>query len=177
MEEENKTENPELEKTEELEKALAEEKAKVEANLAGWQRSQADFVNYKRFAEQEKADIIKNANAGLLANILPILDDLERAISSLPAEEAHQKWAEGFKLIERKFKDILKRQRITQIQVLGMEFDPYTMEALTTAPGKKDMVIMEVEKGYKIQDKVIRPARVIVGNGEEPPKEKKTEKG
>jgi molecular chaperone GrpE len=73
---------------EELKKTVAEEKAKAEANLIGWQRAQADYVNYKRFAEQDKADTCKFANAGLLSNILPILDDFERALGAVPEEAA-----------------------------------------------------------------------------------------
>lgn len=152
---------------EELKKALEEEKARAEANLAGWKRAQADFINYKRFAEQEKADMCKYANVGLLEAILPVIDDFERALASVPPGEAHEKWLEGMELVYRKFKDILQKQGVTQIPALGMEFDCYTMDAVTTVKGKKNMVVLELEKGYKLQDRVIRPARVAVGNGEE----------
>lgn len=168
---ENKMENGSKNEIEELQKALAEEKSRSEANLAGWQRTQADFVNFKRFVEQDKAETCKYANAGLLTVILPILDDFERALASIPEEASSQVWMEGFNLIHRKFKDALVKQGVTQIQALGMEFDPHFMDALGSAKGKKDIVIQEVERGYKIQDKVIRPARVIVGNGEEEIKE------
>jgi molecular chaperone GrpE len=156
---------------EELKKALAEEKNCSEANLSGWQRAQADFTNYKRFVEQDKAETCKYANAGLLAAILPVLDDYERALASIPEEAAGQKWIEGFYLIQRKFKDTLLKQGVTQIQALGMEFDPHIMDALGCVKGKKDIVVQEVERGYKLQDKIIRPARVIVGSGEEDIKE------
>ncbi len=152
---------------EELKKTVAEEKAKVEANLIGWQRAQADFVNYKRFAEQEKTDIRKFANADLLSKILPILDDFERALGAVPEEESGSNWVEGLRMIDRKFRDILQKQGVAHITTLGMEFDPRTMDAVTMGKGKKDMVVAELEKGYKLQDRVIRPARVVVGNGEE----------
>lgn len=164
---ESKSEINEIDNIEELKKALAEEKAKSEANLAGWQRAQADFINYKRFAEQEKAETCKVANIGLLAAILPILDDFERAIASIPADRGKEKWAEGFNLIHRKFKDTLHKQGVVQIQALGMEFDPHIMDAMSAGKGKKDIVVLELERGYKLNDKVIRPAKVIVGNGEE----------
>jgi molecular chaperone GrpE len=80
---------------EELQKARAEEKSKSEANLAGWQRAQADFANYKRHAEQEKADTCKFANANLLCTILPVLDDFERALAAIPPEESSNKWVEA----------------------------------------------------------------------------------
>jgi molecular chaperone GrpE len=168
---ENKPENNMNKEVEELRKALVEEKSKSEANLAGWQRAQADFVNYKRFTEQDKAESSKFANAGLLAVILPIMDDFERALAAVPEEKSNEKWVEGFNLINRKFKDTLHKQGVTQIQALGMEFDPHIMEAMSCGKGPKDIVIQELERGYKLQDKIIRPARVIVGCGEEDIKE------
>jgi molecular chaperone GrpE len=168
---ENRPENNASTEMEDLKKALTEEKSKCEANLMGWQRAQADFVNYKRFAEQDKAETCKFANVGLLAAILPVMDDFERALAAVPEDKGSQKWLEGFALINRKFKDTLHKQGVTQIQALGMEFDPHTMEAMTTAKGRRDIVVQELERGYKLQDKVIRPARVIVGSGEEDNKE------
>jgi molecular chaperone GrpE len=152
---------------EELKKLLAEERAKAEANFTSWQRAQADFLNYKRVAEQEKSDMAKYANASLLANLLPVLDDIERAIAALPSEQTDQKWVVGFKLIARKFRDTLEKLGVTCIESLGQEFDCRTMEAVTCQPGKKDLVVMELEKGYKLGDRLIRPSRVVVGSGEE----------
>jgi molecular chaperone GrpE len=168
---ENAPENSCNQELEDMKKALAEEKNRSEANLAGWQRAQADFVNFKRFAEQEKAETSKFANAGLLASILPIVDDFERALAAIPEDKHTGKWAEGFTLINRKFKDTLHKQGVTPIQALGMEFDPRIMEAMSTGKGPKDIVIQELERGYKLLDKVIRPARVIVGSGESDNKE------
>ncbi len=156
---------------EELKKALAEQTAKAETNLVGWQRAQADFVNYKRFVEQDKVETCKYANAGLLAAILPVLDDLERALATMPDDANGRKWREGVSMIARKFKDTLHKQGVTPIQALGMEFDPHTMEAVSCCKGKKDIVFQELERGYKLQEKVIRPAKVIVGDGEEEIKE------
>ncbi len=160
---------------EELKKALAAAKTDAEANLAKYQRAQADFVNYKRFVEQDKIEFLKNANVNLLVNILPILDDFERALAAVPPEAAEQKWMEGFKLIDRKFRDTLEKQGVTPILTLGMEFDPRFMDAVTLCPGKRDMVIQELEKGYKLQDKVIRPAKVVCGSGETPKESNKEE--
>jgi molecular chaperone GrpE len=156
---------------ESLKKALAEEKAKAESNLAGWQRAQADFVNYKRFAEQEKVESAKYMAGNILLTVLPILDDLERAIVNIPREEAKKKWLEGFRLIEKKFHDLIAKQGLCAINALGQEFDCRTMDAITTLPGKKDIVIQEIEKGYILNEKVIRPAKVIVGSGESAVKE------
>jgi molecular chaperone GrpE len=158
-----------------LKKALEQEKARAEANLAGWQRAQADFVNYKRFAEQEKLETSKYMAANIIMNFLPILDDLERAMAALPHDEHKKKWMEGFRLIEKKFHDILEKQGLKSIKALGRDFDCRTMDAITCVPGKKDVVIQELEKGYTLNDKVIRPAKVMVGGGEEAVKEEKTD--
>jgi molecular chaperone GrpE len=157
--------SPEILENEELKKALTEEKSKCELNLSRWQRAQADFVNYKRYAEQEKSDTCKFANTNLLLNLLPVLDDFDRALDAIPDSE--HKWVEGLKLIDRKLRDTLQKMGVEPIQSLGEEFDPHVMEAVSCGKGKKDTVLMELEKGYKLYDKVIRPAKVIVGTGEE----------
>jgi molecular chaperone GrpE len=164
---ENQSESKEVENVEDLKKALAEEKTRCESNLIGWQRAQADFINYKRFVEQDKIETCKYANINLLATILPMIDDFDRAVASIPADQSNNKWVEGLKLIDRKLRDTLQKQGVTVILALGMEFDPHTMEALSSGKGQKDIVVQELEKGYMLNDKVIRPAKVIVGNGEE----------
>jgi molecular chaperone GrpE len=159
----------EIVENEELKKALAEEKSKCQLNLSRWQRAQADFVNYKRYAEQEKTETCKFANTNLLLNILPVLDDFDRALAAVPDSE--HKWVEGLKLIDRKLHDTLQKLGVETIKTLGEEFDPRFMEAISCDQGKKDIVLVEIEKGYKLYDKVIRPAKVIVGTGEEAIKE------
>jgi molecular chaperone GrpE len=161
------TETLETYNIEELKKALEEERTKCESNLAGWQRAQADFVNFKRFTEQDKLETCKFASTNLIMIILPVLDDFERALTAIPHSETKHKWFEGLKLIDQKFKDILLKQGVEPINSLGQEFDPKFMDAITCGKGRKDIVLMEVEKGYKQYDKVIRPAKVVVGNGEE----------
>jgi molecular chaperone GrpE len=157
----------EAEDIEVLKQALAEEKAKVEANLAGWQRAQADFINYKRRSEQEKEEISKFANAALMLNLLTILDDLERALVSIPPKVAGFTWVEGISLIERKLRASLEVQGLSQIKALGEPFDPNLHEAAMYAKGKEGIVIEELQTGYKLHDRVIRPTMVVVGNGEE----------
>ena len=157
----------EVEDVETLKKILAEEKAKAEANLAGWQRAQADFINYKRRSEQEKEEIGKFANSVLMLNLLPILDDLERAFASIPLQLAKLSWVDGIKLIERKLWASLEAQGLSQIKALGEPFDPKLHEAAMHAKGKEGIVIEELQKGYKLHDRVVRPTMVVVGNGEE----------
>jgi len=154
-----------------LKQALAEEKEKAEGYLANWQRAQADFINYKRRSEQEKEEIAKFANATLMLNLLPILDDLERAFTSIPPHLARLTWVDGIRLIERKLQASLEVQGLSPIKALGEPFDPKLHEAAMHGKGKEGIVIEELQKGYKFQDRVIRPAMVVVGNGEEEEKE------
>jgi len=161
----------EVEDIEALKQALAEEKAKAETNLAGWQRAQADFINYKRRIEQEKEEIGKFANSILVLDLLPSLDDLERALTSIPDDLANLSWVDGIRLIERKLRGILEAQGLSPIQALGEPFDPNLHEAAMQGKGKEGIVVEELQKGYKFHDRVIRPARVVVGNGEEERKE------
>ena len=156
----------EAEDIETLKQALAEEKAKTEANLANWQRSQADFINYKRRSEQEKEEIGKFANSILMLSLLPILDDLERAFESIPLHLAKLTWVDGIRLSERKLQASLEAQGLSPIKAMGEPFDPKLHEATMYRKGKEGIVIEELQKGYMLHDRVIRPAMVVVGNGE-----------
>ncbi len=150
-----------------LEQALAAEKKRAEEYLASWQRAQADFINFKRRNEQERLEFNKFANANLLLGLLPVLDDLERALAAIPPEFAGHDWVEGVRLVERKFRTSLEGQGVRPILALGMAFDPNFHEAVRGDKGLEGMVIQEVQKGYTLNDKLLRPARVVVGNGEE----------
>jgi len=152
-----------------LKQALAEEKAKAEANLSGWQRAQADFINYKRRTEQEKEEINQLAKATLILNLLPALDDLERAFAALPPRLAKASWVDGIRLIWRKLQTTLEAQGLSEIEAVGEPFDPHLHEAVRQDKGKEGVVVEEVQKGYKFRDKIIRPTKVVVGNGEEEP--------
>ena len=170
-EQNNEPEVTEIEDIETLKQALTEAKSKAEANLAGWQRAQADFVNYKKRSQQEREEIGKFANSMLMLNLLPVLDDLERAFISVPPRLAKLSWVDGIRLIERKLWASLEAQGLSQIKALGEPFDPNLHEAVRQDKGKEGMVIEEVQKGYILNDRVIRPTMVVVGNGEEEEKE------
>ena len=149
-----------------LKQALAEAREKAEANLAGWQRAQADFINYKRRSEKEREDAGNFADSTLILDLLPIIDDLERALAAIPPRQAKVGWVEGVKLIERKLKTTVETQGLSPIEALGEPFDPHFHEALMQGKGKEGIVIEEIQKGYKLRDRVIRPSRVVVGSGE-----------
>ena len=159
---------PEItEDVEAIKQALAEAKAKAEANLAGWQRAQADFINYKRRCEQERDEARKLANSALVLSLLPVLDDFERAFASIPTELAEHEWVNGIKLIERKLRSALEAHGLAEIKALGEPFDTDLHEAVMHVSGKENTVVQEMQKGYKLYDKVIRPSKVAVGNGQE----------
>ena len=162
----------EAEDLETLKQKLAEEKEKAESYLASWQRAQADFVNYKRRAEQEREEFGKFANSCLILNLLPVLDDLRRALDSVPAKRPPG-WADGIRLVERKFRATLAAQGLTPIKSLGEPFDPKFHEAIRQGNGEEGIVIEELQKGYTLHDRLLRPAMVVVGNGEEEEKEDK----
>jgi molecular chaperone GrpE len=162
--------NPEAEvapETSELEQAFAAEKKRADECLANWQRAQADFINFKRRNEQERLEFNKFANANLLLGLLPVLDDLERALAAIPPEFADQKWVEGVRLVERKFKSSLELQGVKPVLALGMAFDPNFHEAVRQDKGPEGAVLQEFQRGYTLNGKLLRPSKVVVGNGEE----------
>ncbi len=167
---ENMADQPEVAEVEDIEalkQALAEEKKKAEGYLANWQRAQADLINYKKRTEKDKEDIINFANSLLMTDLLPVLDDLEVALNSIIPESAERPWVDGIRLIERKYRASLESHGLSPIKVIGELFDPRFHEAIRQDSGKEGIVIDELQKGYTLHDRVIRPAKVVVGNGEE----------
>lgn len=164
---EEQPENNAAADTADIDKDLAEAKQKAEEYLSSWQRVQADFINYKRRTEQEKQELGKYANATLFCEILPVLDDLELALSHVPEEHEKSDWVEGVRLVERKFKNILEKQGVKPVCALGMDFDPALHEAMRQDKGPEGTVLSELQKGYTLHDRLLRPSRVIVGSGEE----------
>ena len=148
---------------------LAAAREAAETNLRNWQRAAADFANYKRRVEQERAETARIYNASLVINLLPVFDDLDRAVSNVDAHLAGLNWVQGIVAIHRKFLNLLQAMQVTEIDASGERFDPARHEALGQQPGAEGKVLAVVQKGYQIGEKVIRPAMVIVGNGEGPP--------
>ncbi len=157
-----------------LEEELEAEKLKAAEYLANWQRAQADFINYKRRTEEERAEFNSFANANLVLAILPVLDDLERALEAMPSRIAKSEWGEGIKLVERKFQTILQGMGVIPMISVGETFDPNIHEALRQDRGPEGIILEEFQKGYMMGAKVLRPAKVVVGNGEEEAKEEYT---
>lgn len=155
----------EEEDVESLKKALAEEQARAEGYLASWQRAQADFVNFKRRTEQERNETVMLANAALMLNLLPVLDDLERALDNVSEKLRKLTWVDGIVLIYRKLKATLEGNGLSEIKALGETFDPNFHEAALYDDGEEGKVIEELQKGYMLHDRVLRPAMVKVGKG------------
>lgn len=153
----------EAEDLESLKKALEEAKEKAEKYLANWQRAEADFINYKRRSEQERAEMAGSANANLIADLLPVLDDLERALENASDDFDGPTWVEGVRLIYRKLKAVLEDRGLLEIEAEGKEFDPNLHEAVMCVEGEEGKVCEEIQKGYKLGDRLLRPSRVKVG--------------
>jgi molecular chaperone GrpE len=142
-----------------------EENQRAEGYLALLKRERADFTNYRRRMEQERAVQVQAAMGDLLLSLLPILDDLERALANVPASEMDESWVDGIRLIERSLRAALERVGLERINAEGQRFDPREHEALMQdqAPGRQEgEVVRELRPGYRLGDRVLRPAQVSV---------------
>jgi molecular chaperone GrpE len=142
--------------------------------LDNWRRAEADFENYKKRVELDRAESARFASTAIILNILPVLDDLDRAFKSLPEKLAHLTWTDGMRLIHRKLQATLEAQGVTEIKALGENFDPSIHEAVGQAAGEDGKIVEEAQRGYRLHGRVIRPAFVIVGSGS-PPEKNETE--
>jgi len=154
-----------------VEAELKERITQAEAQAADykdqWLRATADYKNYKRRAEAERAELIRSASAGVVLKMLPVLDDFERAIANIPPEVAQTAWWGGTQLIAQKLRTLLESEGVTPIKALGEDFDPNLHEAVLyeDAEGQDGKVIAELQTGYKLRDRVLRPTMVKVGRG------------
>ena len=163
----NAVEREEPDDVEGLRARLEEEKQRAGKHYESWQRTAADYQNYKRRMEQERSEVARLASASLVINLLPLMDDIERALRNVDAKLAGLTWIDGIWMIYRKFEAVLQNTGVTEIEADAQQFDPTVHEAISEAPGEEGKVISVVQKGYKLGDRVIRPAMVIVGKGGE----------
>lgn len=155
--------------TEALKKALAEQKQRAENYLANWQRAGADLANYKKKVEQERQETVTFANAMLVAGLLPVLDDLERALQTVDARLVGLTWVDGIRHIYRKLSATLEAEGLTTVPTIGQTFDPRLHEGVMEVEGEEGKVVGELQKGYKFRDRIIRPAMVQIGRKKTPP--------
>jgi molecular chaperone GrpE len=151
---------------EESQDRLAQLEKQNEELRNNWLRAVADYKNFKRRADQERADLIRGASAGVLLKLLPVVDDFDRAAASAPQEIAGSPWFDGFKLIAQKLQTVLESEGVTSIEALGQEFDPNQHEAVIEEDAGADLagkVVAELQKGYRLRDRVLRHTMVKVG--------------
>ncbi len=145
--------------------ALEKSEAKAEEYLDGWQRSRAEFSNYKKRIAREREQIHQTSKGKIIKDYLDILDDLERALKNSPENGAGAEWAEGIELIYQKFQSKLEAEGVQIMNAEGEKFDPNLHEALMQEENdeyESDCVIEVVQNGYLLGDRVLRPAQVRV---------------
>jgi len=132
------------------------------------QRSLAEFANFRRRVEQDRTRARELATNGILIQLLPVMDDLQRAISNVPDGQAEASWVQGVQFIEKKLAGLFEREGVTPIDAIGQPFDPAFHEAVATEDGSSQNVVVEVyQTGYRHGDQVLRPAMVKVGDPQE----------
>lgn len=141
---------------------LKEAESRIVEYKDGWARSQAEFQNYKKRVERDNEAFKVSTKGDIIKKVLPVLDDLERALQNRPADDA---WASGIELVARKFQNILDMEGVKKIEAQGAAFDPNFHEAISHEPSdevESGHVIEVIQNGYVIGERVIRPALVRV---------------
>ena len=141
-------------------------KEQIKDLKSGWQRTQADFENYRKKTETEKGEILTMMKADFIAKITPVIDNFRRAFEHAPKDSD---WTEGIRQIQKQLEEILVSERLQKIPAnSGDKFDCNLHEAISCEQNKvipSDHIIAEVESGWKFEDKVIKPAKVRVSRG------------
>lgn len=155
-----------------LRQELEASRAQEAEYLDGWQRARAELANARKRFQREREQAYANAKADLLIRLLPVADDFERAFESCPDDPKTATWVDGVRLVQRKFLGFLDQEGVAPIEAASHEFDPNLHQAVTHEPSAEvpdGHVIAEMQKGYKVGDRVLRPAVVRVSSG--PPSE------
>lgn len=152
-----------------LQRQLQEAKEEAQTNLAGWQRAQADFENYKKREEAKKEDLLDFAKEVTIVKILPTMDTLQQGLRQLPDvtdenfAEKFAKWRAGIDKTVDQLNKVLSEMGVKKIEAVNMPFDPNFHEAVREVPGDQDgMVIEELQTGFILNGKVIRPSQVVI---------------
>lgn len=145
---------------------LEEARARADEATYNWQRSAADFANYKRRTEEDRSLLTQAGTAVLISKLLAVQDDFDRALANVP-HDVHEGWLEGIQLVERKLRSVLESEGVTPIDALGQPFDPNLHEAVVHEPTDAhpdNTVVEELQRGYRLGDRVLRPSLVKVAN-------------
>ena len=167
----DRRDSPEL-TAEELEAQLESARALAAEHLASLQRTAADFANFKRRTSEDRERELGLASELLLRKLLVVADDFDRALEAMPPELKGVAWIEGIELLDRKLRALLESEGVTTIEAVGRNFDPREHEAIASVPrtGRPDgEIVAEVQRGYRVRDRVLRPALVAVAGGGEDP--------
>lgn len=165
MEEKEKKDSNHKEELEELKKKLEECQKLKEEYLVGWQRARADLLNYKKEEMERIGGLIKYADVGIILKILPILDNFEIAEKKLPENLKNDENVKGLLLIKNQIQEFLKNQGVEEIKSVGERFDPGFHEVVEEVEAKDKepgIIIEEIQKGYKIDGRLLRPAKVKI---------------
>jgi molecular chaperone GrpE len=157
---------------EELKTELDAASAKADEYLAGLQRERAEFANYKRRTAEEREAMLGLAGEDLIRKVLALADDFDLAIEARPAAIANDPWVDGVVAIDRKLRALLESEGVTQIAASpGTQFDPREHEAIANVPGTgrpEGEIVQEIRRGYRLRDRVVRPALVALASEPEP---------
>lgn len=148
-----------------LEGQLAEAEAKAAEYLDGWQRARAEFANARKRLERQRSETYSGAAVDFVRQLLPVLDDFDRAINNVPEAIEIEGWFEGIILMQKKVNGILEQMNVDRIDAVGEPFDPNFHEALALLDAEgveSGIIIDELQVGYRIGDRVIRPSLVNV---------------
>jgi molecular chaperone GrpE len=148
-----------------LQLQVKESQSLAEEYLDGWQRSKAEFQNYKKRIEKERDQFYHNKTAEILIKYLEVLDDLNLALKDKPGEGDDSSWADGIELVYRKLQGILEAEGVEQIETDGQIFDPHLHEAISHEESEEhgsDQIIEVLKQGYRLGDRILRPAVVRV---------------
>lgn len=146
-----------------LKTELEQTQNKLQEMMTISQHALADLQNFRRRSEEEKTNFIQYANADLMLDLLPVIDNMHRAFNHEPKDE---NWIKGVEQTMKQLTQVLEKRNLKAIDTTNQKFDPTLHEALLVGPGEKDLILAELEKGYMLGEKVIKRARVKVGNGE-----------
>lgn len=149
----------------ELRAELEQARTLADDRLATAQRAQADYENLKKRNERERRELTQLVTTGLLGQLLPLVDDLELALQADPDQDPTA-WLEGLRLMQGKVVSVLEAMGLQPIAAKQQRFDPKFHEGVGEVPGEAGMVVAQVQKGYLLHGQVLRPARVLVGNGD-----------
>jgi molecular chaperone GrpE len=129
------------------------------------QRIQADFINFKKRAEEDKTRAVSIGKSSVIVDLLPVLDNLDRALAHQPQELAENDWVKGIAGVSKQLQGKLTELGLVRVETVGQEFDPNTMEAVSTdGEGDREIVSEELQAGYMLGDELVRPAMVRVSN-------------